>query len=125
MRKVVNINFKNINSQKKIPLIYNQSYLNLVEWISSKSVATGTAVPTKPVVLLNASITGTPLKPVDLLISSAMHAAGHCAPHSASTVLLETEEKPWKTSPKASSTAFSHVPSIASDAVTEFTTASR
>ncbi len=62
---------------------------------------------------------------MDLLISSALHARGLCALHSALTVPLVMQEKPWKTLPKVSNTAFSHVPSIVSDVVMDFTTASK
>ena len=74
---------------------------------------------------LNALITGTPLKPADFLIFSVLHAAGHYALHSALTVPSVMEEKPWKTLPKVLSTAFLPAPSIVSDAVTVFTTASK
>lgn len=124
MREVVIINFKNINC-RKISLIYNQSYLKLVEWISAKSVAIGTAVPNKPVASLNVLTTGMPSKPVDLLISTAPHAAGHYAPHSASIAPLVMEEKLWKTLPKVSSIASLPVLSTVSDVVTVVTTASK
>ena len=75
--------------------------------------------------LPNALITGTPLKPVDLLISSALHAVGHCALQSALTVPSVMEEKPWKTLSKVSSTAFLPVLLTALDVAMVFTTASR
>lgn len=75
---------------------------HLVEWISVKSVAIGTAVPNKPVESLNALTDGMLSKPVDSATYSAKHAVGHCAPHSVLIALSETEVKPWKTAPKVS-----------------------
>ena len=91
----------------------------------SKKYANAFAVPTRLAESPSASTSGTPARPTNWPICSAIPAAGHGAPPSSSTARWETSEKPCRVALSASNTVFLDAPSTASAAATASITASR
>ena len=94
----------------------NCNILIFVVWLiwltSSKSAVNATASRCVPTTSPVASISGTPLRPADSPLSSAMLAAGPYSLPSASTANWESQAPPSKTALRVSNTAFSHVLSV-------------